>query len=56
MKTQTVRITIRIPAELYGLVAALAKDEDRSWNWKMLSLLREGAEKQMQGGEKKQAY
>ena len=56
MKAQIVRITIRVPADLHGQVAALAKHEDRSWNWKMLDLLRSGMEKQMLEEGKKQSH
>lgn len=55
MKAQTVRITIRVPADLHSQVTALAKHEDRSWNWKMLDLLRSGVEKQMQEEGEKQS-
>lgn len=56
MKAHTVRITIRVPADLHSQVAALARSEDRSWNWKMLDLLRLGVEKQMQEEGKKQSH
>jgi predicted transcriptional regulator len=56
MKVQNVRITVRVPAELHGQVAALAKREDRSWNWKMLDLLKSGVEKQMQEKGNKQSH
>ena len=56
MKAQTVRITVRVPADLHGQIAALAKHEDRSWNWKMLDLLRSGMEKQVQEEEKRQSH
>lgn len=56
MKPQTVRITVRVPADLHGQIAALARLADRSWNWKMLDLLRLGVEKQVQEGKEKQSH
>jgi predicted transcriptional regulator len=56
MKCQTVRITVRVPADLHGQIAALADSEDRSWNWKMIDLLRSGVEKQREEGRQKQSH
>lgn len=56
MKAQTVRITVRVPADLHAQIEALAKHEDRSWNWKMIDLLRSGVEKQMNNEVKKQSH
>lgn len=56
MKPQTVRITVRVPADLHGQIADIARHEDRSWNWKMLDLLRAAVEKQMQGKGEKQSH
>jgi predicted transcriptional regulator len=56
MKPQTVRITVRVPSDLHGQIAALAQHEDRSWNWKMLDLLKAGVEKQMQEEREKQSH
>lgn len=42
MNQDTVRITIRIPAEVHASVAELAKGDDRSLNWEIVNLLQRG--------------
>lgn len=42
MSQETVRITIRIPAQVHASVADLAKGDDRSLNWEIVNLLQKG--------------